>query len=499
MPRRRRGSAVKTALVARRDVAFWLGFAALMAMVALAATRSALLALLFAAAIGVVAILVVVLSTKGGQLVFVALVLATAVIMPEDISLTYRIPVAGGGIFISDVLLGLLMVAWAVNLLSRGEVRSVKTPVAVAMLAFLAWIAFSCVAGVIAGNELRFVLQDLRSLLYFTLFFWVITEVDDRRTLLRVLGVLGGVVVAGFVAGLVSSALGRGNVTGYVEAGVTRFPAPNEVFLMGAVLALSWIVMWPRGRRQPRVVWFILAMSAVGLALSLVRGFYVGLAVAVVLLLVVLRTRQRLRLLAGVLVATLVLAVVGLLFAPTLVESVATRAVAVTEVGDRNVQYRFLENQSAMRSIRERPIMGNGLGATYVADFSRYGIPLEVETYIHNNYLWFLHRLGAVGMLLFGWVMVAFLLPRRWLATVRGATDPVLGGMVVGGRVLIAALLVVSITSPQFNNKADAALVALVMGLSEVALALATWQGAAVAEAGPPDAATSDEEDDPFF
>jgi O-antigen ligase len=307
------------------------------------------------------------------------------------------------------------------------------------------------------------------------------------------------VVVAGFIAGLISTALGRGNETGFVEAGVTRFPAPNEVFLMGAVLALSWIVMWPRGRRQPRVLWFILAVSAVGLAISLVRGFYVGLAVAVVLLLVVLRTRQRLRLIAGVLVATLVLAVAGLLFAPTLVESVATRAAAVTEVGDRNVQYRFLENQSAMRSIRERPVLGNGLGATYVADFSRYGIPLETETYIHNNYLWFLHRLGAVGLLVFGWVMVAFLRPRARPRASAGAVDPVTGGMVVGGRVLIAALLVVSITSPQFNNKADAALVALVMGLSEVALALAAREIGAGTEDDSPVWARSAEDRDPFF
>ena len=154
-----------------------------------------------------------------------------------------------------------------------------------------------------------------------------------------------------------------------------------------------------------------------------------------------------------------------------------------------------------MRAIREQPILGNGLGATYVADFSRYGIPLEAETYIHNNYLWFLHRLGAVGLLLFGWVMVAFLLPRRWLAVVRGATDPLLGGMVVGGRVLIASLLVVSITSPQFNNKADAALVALMMGLSEVALSLAAGQAEARAKAedGATGPAAPAPEDDPFF
>jgi hypothetical protein len=50
--------------------------------------------------------------------------------------------------------------------------------------------------------------------------------------------------------------------------------------------------------------------------------------------------------------------------------------------------------------------------------------------------------------------------------------DPWLGGLVIGSRVMVVALLVASITSPQFNTKENVAGIALVMGLAEVSLRL---------------------------
>jgi hypothetical protein len=43
---------------------------------------------------------------------------------------------------------------------------------------------------------------------------------------------------------------------------------------------------------------------------------------------------------------------------------------------------------------------------------------------------------------------------------------------VIGSRVMVVALLVASITSPQFNTKENVAGIALVMGLAEVSLRL---------------------------
>ena len=55
--------------------------------------------------------------------------------------------------------------------------------------------------------------------------------------------------------------------------------------------------------------------------------------------------------------------------------------------------------------------------------------------------------------------------------------DPWLGGLVVGSRVMIVALLVISISSPQFNVKGEVAVIALLMAMAEVAGSLLRGDG----------------------
>ena len=105
-------------------------------------------------------------------------------------------------------------------------------------------------------------------------------------------------------------------------------------------------------------------------------------------------------------------------------------------------------------------------------DFSRYGAKPIVKSYIHNNYYWFVHRLGFVGLGLFIWLMAAFLVP--WMRHLRSLPrdDPWLRGLVIGGRAVAVVLLVNSITSPRLDTKVGVSVLALMMGMSEVALVL---------------------------
>jgi hypothetical protein len=120
-----------------------------------------------------------------------------------------------------------------------------------------------------------------------------------------------------------------------------------------------------------------------------------------------------------------------------------------------------------------------------VPDFQRYGIPLEPKIYIHHNYLWFLQRLGAVGLGLFAWFVLAFLFPRGGVRGYRDGDDPWRVGLVVGTRALVVALLFVSITSPQFNNMTDVAVVSVLMGCAEVARRLLSEKAEPLAPDGP--------------
>jgi len=448
-------------------------FAAVLVVLGLAVLgaglRSPELAILLAAACGALVLLVTLMGTSRGTLVLAVILLFAVVVLPEDLSLQFRVPVGGGGIFIGDLLLAPLVAAWVASLVARRSIIATRSPVALPLALFVVWVLVAAFIGYAGGNEIKLIFQDLRGLAYFVLFFWVITSVADRASIMVLLKALAACVVAGFGVGLLYSALGRAQATGFVEAGVSRFPGPNDAFLMASVMLVAWVALWPKSRSRPAALWALLAVALVGLMLSFVRGYWVGFLVGILYLAVLLRGSQRIRLFAGVLVVGALIAVATAVVQPAVFTSVISRAVAVTAIGDRNVQYRFLENQAVERQIRQKPLVGYGLGKTFVPDFQRYGVPLQPEVYIHNNYLWFWQRLGAVGLILFTWTLMAFLFPKGGVRSLRAEDDPWLVGLVVGTRALVVALLFVSVTSPQFNNMTDVAVVSVLMGCAEVA------------------------------
>ena len=240
--------------------------------------------------------------------------------------------------------------------------------------------------------------------------------------------------------------------------------------MLSTGLVAGFIVVWPSTAGGHRVLWAALAVSLIGVMLALVRGYWIGLAAG----LVYLRAggehgAAASRLVAGGLGVLAVLGAGTAVVNPRLFESVVTRASAVTAYNsDPSVQYRLIENRAVMEQIRRHPALGNGLGKTYLFDFSRYGVKPLHKAYIHNNYLWFAQRLGLVGVGLFTWMIIAFLVSWRGLGRCLGKTDPWLGGLIVGSRVMIVALLVISVSSPQFNVKGEVAVIGMVMGLAEV-------------------------------
>jgi O-antigen ligase len=441
-------------------------------LVLAAALRSPLLAVGLAVAVGVLALLSLVLGTRRGTLLLAAFLIVVTLVLPGDLALQYRLPVGGGGIFIVDFLLALVLASLVLFAATRRDALAVPSPVKLPMALFLAWVVVAAIIGYVAGNDLKLVLQDARSMAYYSVFFVAILLAGDRRTILVMLRVIALCVPVVFVIGAVFAAMGQGMQLDYVEPGVSRFPAPDDVFLMSSVMTLTFIVLWPQGRPRPRWLWLLLMVSALGLVLSLVRGNWVAFAAALVYLVLILRVGERVRAVALALVLALLVTAALAVFDPAVLRSVVSRALAVTAVEDRNVQWRLIENRAVGDQIEDSPIVGNGLGKEYLFDWSRYGVTPYFKTYIHNAYYWFVHRLGAIGMLLFVWVAIAYLAPWMRRRSSLPRDDPWLLGLVYGGRAMFIALLVVSVTSPRLNSKQAVTVLALVMGLSEVALLL---------------------------
>ena len=454
----------------RGERSFWLALAVLELLILAVAVRSPLVAVLMVAAFGVLAVLAPLIGTRKGTLRLGVALLVTILVLPVDLSLQYRVPVGGGGIFIIDMLLALLVLSWVVQMLVERRVALVRSPVTLPLVLFLLWVVVAALIGRLAGNDLKTILQDVRGPAYFVLFVWVLSAVVSRDLIYLMLRVLAACLVAGFLIGVYYAALGQGQQIGFVEAGVSRFPAPNEVFIMGVSLLAAFVVMWPPGRRRPWFLWALLVLSLVGMILALVRGYWIGLVAGMAFLLLVSGAQQRLRLIGGGLLLLWVVLGSVALMSPTLFDSVVTRAVAVgAYANDTSVQYRLIENRAVMRQIEAHPALGNGFGTSYLFDFSRYGVAPFQKVYIHNNYLWFTQRMGLIGLGLFVWMMVAFLVSWRGLRGYFAEGDPYLVGLVVGSRVMIVSLLVVSISSPQFNVKGQVAVIAAIMGMAEVA------------------------------
>ena len=438
-------------------------------LVALAAHRSILLAVATTGALGVLLLVALAASSRRGMLGFMGILLLVVLTVPDAYTLQYRVPVGGGGIFVSDMLVALLAAGVVLLLLEDRTLRLPASPVTLPLFLFLCWMAATALLGLVRGNELKFVLADVRTLGYYVLYFWVLVYVRDRRTLLLMLKVLGVCLVLDAGVGAFSYLQGQGGSVGYVEAGISRFPAPHDIFLGATVLLATWIVVWPRERRRPWVLWPLLAIALLALAASLVRGYYVALVVGLVYLLFVIRTHQRMRLLAGVVAVLVVMGAGVALVQPALLQSVVRRATAVTALNDPNIQYRLIENHDVWSQVKAHPAEGNGLGTGYVFDFSRFGVAPYVKYYIHNNYLWFWQRMGLIGLGLFAWFVAAFLFGRHRLPEGALRDDPWLAGLVIGTRPMIVALLTASITSPLFNTKENVAAIATVMGLAVVA------------------------------
>ncbi len=457
----------------RDDVLVWGFVAAVELVVVLAAFRSPGLAAALAAAVGILALLSLVIGSRRGTLLIGGVLVAVTIVLPGDLALQYRLPVGGGGIFIVDFLLALLLASLALYVLAQRErPPMIESPVRLPVGLFLGWVLVAALIGMMSGNEAKLVLQDARSLAYYVLFFAVVILATDRRSVIAFMRLLAVCVPIVFALGIVFAALGQGMALDYVEPGVSRFPAPDDVFLMSSVMTLTFIAVWPSGRTRPRWLWLLLLVSLLGLVLSLVRGNWVAFAVSVVYLLLVLRVRERVRLVVVSLVLAALFAAGLAVAQPAVFRSVISRALAVTAVEDRNVQWRLIENRAVGEQIAQRPWVGNGLGKEYLFDWSRYGVAPYRKTYIHNDYYYFVHRLGVVGFALFIWVAFAYLVPWMRARATLPRDDPWLLGLVYGGRAMFVALLTVSVTSPRLSGKLSVTVLAVVMGLSEAALVI---------------------------
>jgi O-antigen ligase len=270
---------------------------------------------------------------------------------------------------------------------------------------------------------------------------------------------------------------------GVTTEGITRVLPPGQALVMvGFITTMILLIV---DRSNTISLSRILQAAVLGLSVLLTfnRNFWVGIALALVLMgfLIPLTNKVKLlRILLAVLFGAIILipaiASVNARFGK-LIDASATRLFSLFTPGtlqEDSLQYRYIENSYAFPQIAAHPTIGMGLGTLYRPrdrriDFGQ-GDDADKRRYIHNGHLWLMLRTGLIGYLFMAGMLVLFL--KRGFQKWSGIEDPFLGGIVLSFSVTITGLLASALVSPIFATTYWAPVIATMLAVNEVIFTL---------------------------
>ena len=369
--------------------------------------------------------------------------------------LTFEILLGGGGrlLEIGPVTARMLlfaiaiMIAFAVIAL-RGTLPGGRLTL-VLLSAFLLVQSAGVVIGLSRGNPMSSVWADLQPLMYFLLAPFVALSLEDRRNVeaTRSLVLIAGVTLAlAYLGVLVLLVSGRIDFSWLYEmldaTGEFMFRGESFFFYKGFVylgVCIVFLIAMPG-----RFVVPLLVVTGIALVLTLTRGFILSTAVAVLMLLYVLRMR----------VAALLLTLAG------------ASALVVAFVSLYSGVEGFMEQRSISNAVRLEDmsfIFGN-VGPMTIMFGNGFGTPVLERLNIENVYLWVLWKTGVIGLAF--WLaplLACFIMFRR---IPRLSTEFRLGCALLFSVVLI---YVQSAMNPYLNNPIGLMMVMIALfGLREL-------------------------------
>ena len=215
---------------------------------------------------------------------------------------------------------------------------------------------------------------------------------------------------------------------------------------LAGVLVMTLLATLPTlalaGRRGVAAVLAWLT-SAVGLALTLVRGAWLGFGAGVLVALTAMRRRW---------MAAAVLVVVGV--AAVALPRVRARIETIADATDPTARERFAMARGGLAMLRERPLIGVGLGGVKRL-YPVYAPPEAVRrhtSHLHNTPLQIAVERGLVGLALWLWLFAAFFV-RASRVLRRVPIEAVAErALVVGALAAVAAFLVSGLFEYNFGD-----------------------------------------------
>jgi hypothetical protein len=340
------------------------------------------------------------------------------------------------------------------------------------VLVFLCMAALQFAHGFRAGRPVSAVAAEFRALLGFATVLLALPSVGepaDRERLMR------GLLFVGLALGLWAVVQWNLNLdfggtkdfgvrqgVNYTSAGQGQLQGGMFAFPVAALIAVAVLAFGNlRSVGARSAVMAVLLLNLVGLVLTYERTFWIASFAG--LLLIAAKAsptgRKKLLLWAPIvsLLAFLVLSTVG----PSTLATAKERLISVGNYAtDESVRYRVIETGLVLDQVRERPIIGTGLGATVFLGGS-VKAPPEAKSYTHNGYSWLAWKAGLPAAALL-WLLLGactLLRTRHDLASVFPA-------VAVGSQAGLLALLIATFAFPSFDMIAITPTIGLLVALT---------------------------------
>jgi len=425
---------------------------------------------------------------RGGRTGWLVLLGMTVVVMfTNDSAREYlKVPIGEVHLIERDFFLYGLLALYLLNVVVSG--RSPRMGAfGVHTLAIFGLYYLSVVNGLARGNEPKQVFFHLRQVNYLLVYFpflHFVSSPERLRGFLRL--ALGCAVVAACATFLLAVRYAASDlvvknefvwITGGAWGGFFHVRVATA-FFFGIVFSCV-VAMWAlRCKELFRKAQLLLCgLMGGALILTVLRSYWLGLAVSALLLLLMVKYRTRL-LVVGVFVTGAALLAMYLFLPESDIGGfIRERWLSSLDRDSIAVADRILEHYIGMDLVRQSPWIGNGLGATIVVRLQSIGMTIETS-FSHNSFLTMLMFFGVVGCAFLAGVFV--LVARkgvRALGILEQKGDR-FGMAIVGGCLAgLGGLVVTSVTAAAMNYATGFFFIGAVLGVTDRLMRFAALEG----------------------
>jgi hypothetical protein len=439
--------------------------------------------------VGLAAVACALIVVKKPEIGLLGYLVITSTIIDEG--LLPRVSVGVGRLVLTDLILLVLFGVTIVRLLVEKDFKLNPTPLDLPILAFVGLALFASFYAIQQGTlTINQSLGEMRSIVSYLAFFLVTQLIRSKaqvtfflRGVLYLSLVVAAAMVVQFLVGdavhILPGRVETVTVQNASYAGITRVLPPGQSLIFFACIALVAVLLTRsiQGQTLTRVA----QLGLIGLAIVLTfnRNFWIGVAISLAAMIVLVgyagRRRLAIFLLLGVVLASLFVPVVeaepgGKVTG--LINAFSARFVSLISgdpLNENSMQFRYVENSYAIPEIGRSPLIGSGLGATYRPtdrrlDWEEY----DGRAYIHNGHLWIILKTGFLGYAAF-LVMSGVLLWRglRYWKTISSAD---LRGVFLAIGLAYVGIFIVAVVNPVFTQLNWAPVFGMLMGINEVIL-----------------------------